>query len=111
TWMAGRHALRVCRDVVPTGSERSEEMVRLINRGIELLQGPADLRLDWNVSKRWHAMRHRYLCRGYALRWFIGHTSNTSSEISSADLVAAYASIQDALVLSRGPGLERQHVA
>ena len=62
------------------------------------------------MSQRWFALRHRYLCRGYALRWVVDQQIVGQEARNDTDLVDAYENLQKALQVAGGPGLERERV-
>jgi len=111
-WTAGRHAVGVCRDVIPTVDERCQVIYERLSKGILRLEDdpvPND-RVKWEMSQRWFALRYRYLCRAYALRWVVGQGLNEAPVSGDADLVDAYKAIQKALQVAAGVGLERERM-
>ena len=109
-WTAGRHALRVCEDIIPIESERSQQVLEGIDLALALLNTDPITGGEntWRPSGRWSAMRHRYRCRGYGLRWLLRRFLEPD-QTHEEDLVVAYDALQDALSY-RGGGLERQVV-
>jgi hypothetical protein len=111
-WTAGRHAVGVCRDVIPTKEERCQEIWDKLSDGIRRLEedpvGTEEIK--WEMSQRWFALRYRYLCRAYTLRWVVGQDITDQNASSDADLVDAYKAIQKALQVAGGPGLERERM-
>jgi hypothetical protein len=111
-WTAGRHALGVCRDVIPTERERSPEVHAKLTSGLKLLEeDPVKTeKITWEMSPRWFALRYRYLCRGYALRWIVTQPGYAKAQSDGGDLFDAYRYIQMALQVAGGPGLERERI-
>jgi hypothetical protein len=111
-WTAGRHATGAYRDVIPSKAERNGELVARLTRGIGLLEEDPepDAEGGRDVSRRWLALRYRYLARAYALRWVVTRERKSSCDTDDADLVDAYRTIQDALHVAEGQGLERERV-
>lgn len=109
-WTAGRHALRVCDDIIPVKSERTGEVLHRIDDGLKLLDtDPVETGENiWGISGRWSATRHRYQCRGYALRWLLLKQLEPD-QTHEGDLTIAYDALQRALN-HKGRGLERQVV-
>lgn len=72
----------------------------------------SDLRSKYQkmMSPRWSALRYRYLCRGYALRWVVGQDRVSREARGDSDLADAYKNIQKALHVAGGPGLERERM-
>jgi SIR2-like protein len=110
-WTEGRHAVGVCRDVIPTRRERRQEVHQKLTTGLELLQeDPVETeKITWEMSQRWFALRYRYLCRGYALRWVVMESGSDQAQ-SDSDLFNAYKYIQMALQVAAGSGLERERI-
>jgi hypothetical protein len=53
-WTAGRHALGVCRDVIPTKRERSQEVQKKLTAGLERLEeDPALVRPEVSILVSW----------------------------------------------------------
>src|SRR5262249_9643714 len=67
-------------------------------------------KIKWEMSQRWFALRYRYLCRAYALRWVVSQDITDKNASSDADLVDAYKAIQKALQVAGGSGLERERM-
>jgi hypothetical protein len=111
-WTAGRHALGVCRDVIPTKRERSQEVQKKLTAGLERLEeDPVKTeQITWEMSQRWFALRYRYLCRGYALRWIVTQPGSDKAQSDGSDLFDAYRYIQMALQVAAGSGLERERI-
>ncbi|HEX7312802.1 MAG TPA: SIR2 family protein [Pyrinomonadaceae bacterium] len=111
-WTAGRHAVGVCRDVIPTKEERHSGIRDKLSYGIRRLEDdPVGAEnIQWEISQRWLALRYRYLCRAYALRWVVGQGIADGNALGDADLVDAYKAIQKALEVAQGPGLERERM-
>ena len=115
-WTAGRQAVRICRDLIPTKKERDLQAKEKITEGLSYLRYECgsecdgdDMALDsgtWISSPRWPALRNRYQCRGYALKWIIG----LPDQEGDADILRAYRAIQRTLEQTTGRGLERQHL-
>jgi SIR2-like domain len=112
-WTKGRHALRVCRDLIPTRAERTAATWQMLTDGLEFLQEEPWLgwKSRWRSSPRWRALRLRYVCRGHALRWVVAHELPGAQKLNDEDLVQAYAAIRAAIDETGGLGLERQRVA
>jgi hypothetical protein len=111
-WTAGRHAVGVCRDVIPTKEERHLGIKDKLSYGITRLEDDpvGTEKIKWEMSQRWLALRYRYLCRAYALRWVVGQDIADENAPGDADLVDAYKAIQKALQVAGGPGLERERM-
>ena len=114
-WTAGRHMVGCSRDVIPMKDERHETNLSRLSNGIDLLMNDPNPPLDdgWGTSPRWSAMRYRYLCRGYALRWLIANEPSVrqpGGDRGASDLFLAHETIQRSLEETNGPGMERQQV-
>jgi hypothetical protein len=117
-WTAGRHAVRVCQDLIPTREERVPGIYDELSRALDYLKvspGEAEAgnrnasrRLLWKVSPHWPVLRSRYQCRGYALRWLVGQQLNRPE--CDGYIIKAFQAIQKAFAQTRGRGLERQQV-
>lgn len=114
-WMTGRYSTAISRDVIPVKDERNMQAYDALTFAIEKLEDETSCKKGEKPPIRWNAMRYRYLCRAYALRWLVSQTGNQFTGLSErknsrGDLLAAHNAIGRALDETRGPGLERQQV-
>jgi hypothetical protein len=112
-WTAGRHAVRICQDVLPIIAERTRENLGRLDEGVALLEkNPAqNLEVKWRPpSSRWRALRYRYLARALGLKWVIRCSESGAGTMRDDDLIRAYEWIQKAIEEAKGPGLERQRI-
>ena len=106
-WTAGRHAARVCKDLIPTAEERTDKAYEGLSEALENLTYEEASTL-WPLSARWPALRYRYQCRAYALRWLVGqHLRKPGFD---EDILKAFRAINEGFGQSEGPGLERERV-
>jgi hypothetical protein len=106
-WTAGRQASRACKDLIPTVEERTRNTYDELTKALEYLAYEKTGTL-WPLSARWPALRYRYQCRAYALRWLVGQ--HLGERQCDEDILKAFRAIQEGLQNTGGPGLERQRV-
>ena len=107
-WTAGRQAARVFKDLIPTEDERKDIAYGDLTRAMEEYLDYEGAEALWPLSRRWPAMRYRYQCRAYALRWIVGQ--HLGKEGCDKDILKAFRAIQQGFAETKGDGLERQQV-
>lgn len=111
-WTAGRHAARVFEDLIPTATERTVKACDDLSDALGYLEDEMTDRqmkdLLWPLSARWPALRYRYRCRAYALRWLVCRHLNKRR--CDDDLFKAFRALIEGFQRTEGPGLERERV-
>ena len=119
-WFSGRQLVGSFGDLIPTLEERrAPNSMIVVGKAIELLMQspqPRDGRDEPDkISRRWEALRYRYLARAQALHWFLknfaSHSDKTLAESEEPrDFANALGAASKALDIVSEPNLLRERI-